>query len=72
MIFRISGVGDSEFVYSKTVDAVRIGDMQTKDFLLEIGALNYVFDLEGIIGLDLLQQMKAIINIDKFTLESGC
>ncbi|WP_205207713.1 retropepsin-like aspartic protease [Bacillus sp. P14.5] len=70
-IYRISGVGGSEFVYSKTVDSVRIGDMHTEDFALEIGAMNYGFDLDGIIGLDLLQQLKAIINIDELTLESN-
>ncbi|GAE28650.1 hypothetical protein JCM9140_4906 [Halalkalibacter wakoensis JCM 9140] len=36
MIYRIIGVGGSEFVYSKTVDSVRIGDMQTESFALEI------------------------------------
>lgn len=64
-------MGRSEFIYSKTVDAVKIGDMQTKDFALEIGAMNYGFDLDGIIGLDLLQQLKAIINIDKLILDSN-
>ncbi len=71
IIYRISGMGRSEFIYSKTVDAVKIGDMQTKDFALEIGAMNYGFDLDGIIGLDLLQQLKAIINIDKLILDSN-
>lgn len=56
MIYRISGVGGSEFVYSKTVDSVRIGHLQTEDFALEIGAMNDGFDLDGIIGLDLLKQ----------------
>ncbi|RXT02815.1 retropepsin-like aspartic protease [Ammoniphilus sp. CFH 90114] len=71
MIYRITGVGGSEFVYSKTVDSVRIGDMQTEYFALEIGAMNYGFDLDGIIGLDLLQQLKAVINIDELTLQSN-
>ncbi len=70
MIYRISGVGGSEFVYSKTVDSVKIGDMKAENFSLEIGAMNYGFKLEGIIGLDLLQQIKAIINIGKLTLEN--
>lgn len=71
MIYRISGVGGSEFVYSKTVDLVKVGEMQTADFALEIGAMNYGFDLDGIIGLDLLQRLKAIINIDELTLDSN-
>ncbi|WP_051302557.1 retropepsin-like aspartic protease [Salibacterium aidingense] len=71
MIYRISGVGGSEFVYSKTVDLVKIGSMQTEDFAIEIGAMNYGFDLDGIIGLDLLQQLKAVINIDELSLQSN-
>lgn len=68
-IYRISGIGGSEFVYSKQIDLIRIGEKEVKNFPLEIGAMNYGFDLNGIIGLDLLQQIKAIINIDKMTLE---
>ncbi|GAE94792.1 hypothetical protein JCM21714_3982 [Gracilibacillus boraciitolerans JCM 21714] len=71
MIYRITGVGGSEFVYSKTVDSVRIGVMQTEDFALEVGAMNYGFDLDDIIGLDLLQQLKVIINIDELTIQSN-
>jgi len=69
MIYRISGVGRSEFVYSKRIDSIRIGEKEAVNFPLEIGAMNYGFDLNGIIGLDLLQHVKAIINIDQLTLE---
>ncbi|WP_017755024.1 hypothetical protein [Calidifontibacillus oryziterrae] len=58
-------------MYSKTVDSVRIGDMQTEEFSLEIGAMNYGFALDSIIGLDLLQQLKAVINIDELTIQSN-
>ena len=70
-IYRVSGVGGSEFVYSKKIDSVRIGDMKTETFELEIGAMNYGFDLDGIIGLDLLQQLKVVINIDELILHSN-
>lgn len=71
MIYRISGVGGSEFVYSKKIDSIKIGEKEVENFSLEIGAMNYGFDLDGIIGLDLdlLQQIKAILNIDNLTLE---
>ena len=45
--------------------------MQAEGFSLEIGAMNYGFDLDGIIGLDLLQQLKAVINIDDLLLQSN-
>ena len=69
MIYRISGVGGSEFVFSKRVDSIKIGEAEIRDFPLEVGAMNYGFDLDGIIGLDFLQQIKALINIDKLTIE---
>lgn len=70
-IYRISGVGGSEFVYSKKVDAIIIGNMKTDMFELEIGAMNYGFDLDGIIGLDLLARLKSVINIAELTLHSN-
>ncbi|WP_218921352.1 retropepsin-like aspartic protease [Bacillus massilinigeriensis] len=71
MIYRISGVGGSEFVFSKTINSIKIGEKKAGNFTVEIGAMDYGFDLDGIIGLDLLQQMKAIINIDKLIIEYG-
>lgn len=47
---------------------IRRSLMQIKDFEVEIGAMDYDFNLDGIIGLDLLQQLKAIINIDELIL----
>ncbi|MDQ0414052.1 retropepsin-like aspartic protease [Mesobacillus stamsii] len=69
IIYRISGVGGSEFVFSKTVNSIKIGNMEVQSFTLEVGAMNYDFNLDGIIGLDLLQEIKAIINIDMLTLD---
>ena len=69
MIYRISGVGGSEFVYSKEIDSVKIGVKEVENISLEFGAMDYGFELNGIIGLDLLRQVKAIINIDRLTLE---
>ena len=69
MIYRISGVGGLEFVFSKAIDSIKIGEKEADNFTLEIGAMDYGFELDGIIGLDLLQQMKAIINLDKLIIE---
>jgi len=35
---------------------------------VEVGALDYGFTLQGILGLDFLLQAKAIINLDALTL----
>lgn len=72
MIYRISGVGGSEFVFSKAIDSIKIGEKEADNFTVEIGAMDYGFELDGIIGLDLLQQMKSIINLDKLIIEFDC
>ncbi len=72
VIYRISGVGGSEFVFSKVIDSIRIGSSEAKDFHTEVGAMNYGFDLDGIIGLDLLMHMKATIHLDKLTIDFSC
>ncbi|WP_157841622.1 hypothetical protein [Mesobacillus subterraneus] len=43
--------------------------MEVKSFTLEVGAMNYGFHLDDIIGLELLQEMKAIINMGMLTLD---
>jgi hypothetical protein len=45
--------------------------MQNGGFAIEIGAMYYGLNLDGMIGLGLLQQLKAIINIDELTLQSN-
>src|SRR5690625_2252424 len=69
MIYRITGVGGSEFVFTKEIDSINIADAEIRDFTLEVGAMNYEFDLDGIIRLDFLQKIKAIINLDKLTID---
>ena len=60
---RIRGVGGTEFVFSKQVDRVLMGELQAADFQLEIGAMNYGFDLDGIVGMDFLAQVGAITDL---------
>lgn len=71
-IYKVYGVGGSEFVYSKVVDSIKIGNMRVDNYQIEIGAMNYGFTLDGILGLDLLQQMKAMININNLSLQWKC
>jgi hypothetical protein len=67
-IYRISGVGRYEFVYSKKIDAIRIGNLQVNDFPIEIGAMDYGFALDGIVGLNFLQKVGATINLENLTI----
>ena len=65
MVHRIRGVGGTEFVFTKRVDRLSVGDLQVNDFQIEVGAMDYGFDIDGIIGMDFLTQVGAIIDLAK-------
>ncbi len=62
---RIRGVGGTEFVFSKTIDQLSLGDLTVADFEIEIGAMDYGFnfELDGIVGMDFLEQVGAVIDL---------
>ena len=62
---RIRGVGGTEFVFSKTIDRLSLGDLTVSDFEIEVGAMDYGFhfDLDGIIGMDFLERVGAVIDL---------
>ncbi len=64
-VHRIRGVGGTEFVFTKRVDCLVVGELQVNDFQIEVGAMDYGFDIDGIIGLDFLIQVGAIIDLAK-------
>lgn len=64
----ISGVGGSEFVYKKNIDCLNIGNLEAEDFQIEVGVMDYGFEINGIIGMDLLKKIGAIINLDTMEL----
>lgn len=58
----IRGVGGSEFVFIKIIKEIEIDGMKVNNFQVEVGAMDYGIDMDGIIGLDLL--MKLGVKID--------
>lgn len=69
-IHRICGVGGSEFVFTKRLDELRIGDLVASNFDVEIGAMDYGFEIDGIIGMDFLIKVKAVIDLGKLVVHS--
>jgi hypothetical protein len=67
-IRRIAGVGGAEYVFEKTLNRLIVGELMVQDFTVEIGALDYGFGLQGILGLDFLMTTKAIIDLGNLTL----
>ena len=62
-LFTIRGVGGSEVVYSRKVDFFRVGESGLANFEIEVGGMDYGFDINGILGMDFLTQAGAIINL---------
>jgi hypothetical protein len=62
-VHRIRGVGGTEFVFTKRLQALALGDLQLRDFVVEVGAMDYGLNVDGIIGLDFLARVGAIIDM---------
>ncbi|WP_252254118.1 retropepsin-like aspartic protease [Clostridium sp. ZBS12] len=66
----IEGVGGIEFVYKKNIDELIIADIRVKNFKVEIGVMDYGFDIDGIIGIDFLKKINALIDLDKMEIQA--
>lgn len=64
-VHRIRGVGGAEFVFTKSVDRVAIGDIWAEDFTIEVGAMDYGFQIDGILGMDFLLSVGAIVDLEE-------
>lgn len=67
----ISGVGGKEFVYIKKIDFLEIGNLVVNDFEVEIGVMDYGFNINGIVGMDFLNKVGAIINLYDMSISGG-
>jgi predicted aspartyl protease len=64
----ISGVGGIEFVYKKNIDGIKLGNLVISNFIIEVGAMDYGFEINGIIGMNFLREAGAIINLGKMAI----
>lgn len=61
----ISGVGGVEFVYKKRIERINLGNLEVENFLIEVGVMDYGFEINGIIGMDFLKEVGAVIDLEK-------
>lgn len=66
---RLRGVGGHEHVFTRRVDRFAIGDCGLEDFELEIGEMDYGFEIGGILGMDFLRSAGAMIDLATLTIE---
>ena len=68
---RIRGVGGVEFVFTRVIDELVAGDLVVTQFKIEVGAMDYGFDAEGILGLDFLVASGATIDFRRLDLAAS-
>lgn len=63
MVHRIRGVGGAEFVFAKKIDHLISDELRVSNFEIEVGAMDYGFEINGIVGMDFLTQVGAFIDL---------
>ena len=61
----IFGVGGSEVVFTRKIDELKVGTFTIKQFEIEIGGMDYGFNIQGIVGMDFLISAGAKIDLEK-------
>lgn len=65
----IQGVGGNEFVYKKVIDEVSLGEYRVNNFKVEIGVMDYGFNINGIIGINFLKEINAVIDLKQMVIK---
>ena len=64
-----SGIDGSEAVFSRQVDYLQVGERSLVDFEIEVGGMDYGFEINGILGMDFLTHAGAVTDLRKMEIE---
>jgi len=65
VLMTIRGVGGTEVVYRRKLHKIILDNFIIPDFEVEIGAMDYGFEINGILGMDFLLSTGCTINLSK-------
>ncbi len=65
----IRGIGGTEVVFKRRVDFITVDDFSLPNFEIEVGGMDYEFEINGILGMDFLISSGAIINLKDMYLQ---
>ena len=68
VLHTIRGVGGVEVVYLRKVDFLALGKCEISNFEVEVGGMDYGFEINGILGMDFMTKAGAIINLQNTTI----
>lgn len=66
----ITGVGGKEFIFLKTIEKIEIDRLEIHNVQVDIGTMDYGFDIDGILGMDLMTKIKSIIDLNELKMIS--
>jgi predicted aspartyl protease len=69
ILYTIRGVGGSETVFTRRIDRLQVGEQGITDFEIEVGGMDYGFEINGILGMDFMLSAGAIINLHQLSIE---
>jgi predicted aspartyl protease len=69
ILHTIRGIGGGEVVFLREVDFLKLGERSISDFEIEVGGMDYGFDINGILGMDFLIKTGAIINLRELRID---
>lgn len=68
---RVAGVGGVEFVVTKQVEKLALGEIEIPEFVIQLGAMNYGFPIQGLLGLDFLLRSKVVIHLGEMEISGS-
>ncbi len=61
----VLGIGGTESVFCKHIERLQVDSLIVEDFEVEVGGMDYGIPMDGIIGLDFLLQVGAVIDLSR-------
>jgi len=68
VLHMLRGVGGTEVVFTRRLDSLQVGERRLPNFEIEVGDMDYGFEMHGILGMDFLTRAGAIINLREMTI----
>jgi predicted aspartyl protease len=68
VLHTLRGVGGTEVVFTRRLDSLQVGERRLTNFEIEVGGMDYGFEIHGILGMDFLIRAGAIINLREMTI----
>lgn len=65
VIRTMRGIGGEEFVYEKKIESLMLEDTIVPQFTIQIGAMDYGMNMNGILGTDFLLAIGAVLDLKK-------